>query len=412
MPVQGRYGYATDVKLPHQMLYGVMPQLKEESQTLIHALSLSSTRGAYDLAVNWSVWQPFVSGVHLHELYPETALCDLLDLPLSSNKQQLALHTMQSAVVSTINEQLNKHKYKAFNWLIQQGLIANKDVLEFVSSTFSYSVTFDIEGESHYGSYDDVGLKLSDENGMAVVDLDFSSVPLPLKHYSHALVHLLANLTCSIWSADLALAGFGYNDLYDVLLDVTSFEERVALRKLASKVVDEDEFKAVLKEQYDALYSEILIFDEGFDWSYSLLMDLLSFDFDFDFGNYYQVFFDPSDLKSSAANLLTELTALGDSSKSISRHPHYNKLKLVTQLLSDNIHAVESSSFNNCSDIYLPETRVISVDISNDNSAIDSINSMQCDSGESAAFTIDLTNDNAIKTLENIWLGNAVLAFL
>lgn len=412
MPVQGRYGYATDVKLPHQMLYGVMPQLKEESQTLIHALSLSSsTRGAYDLALNWQLWQPFIAGVNLHDLHAESALCDLLDLQLSSSNQQLAMYKMKCAVVTTINEQLNKHKYKACNRLIKQGLIARKEMLEFISTTYSYSVKFDTEGESNYGSYDDVGLMICDEKGLAVVDLDFSSVPLPLKHYSHALVHLLANLTCSLWSADLAVAAFGYNDLYDVLLDMTTFEERVALRDLASKA-GEDEFKAVLKEQYDALYTEIMNFDEEFDWSYSLLMDLLSFHFDFDFGNDYQALVDPSNLKLSAANLLTELTALGVRSKSISRHPHYNKLKLVTQLLSDNIHAVESSSFNNCSDIYLPETRVISVDISNDNGAINSINEMQCEVGESAAFTVDLTNDNAIKNLENIWLGNAVLAFL
>tara|TARA_R110002051_G_scaffold324805_1_gene423868 strand:- start:1358 stop:2674 length:1317 start_codon:yes stop_codon:yes gene_type:complete len=402
-----------DVILPHQQLLGCMPVLSDETKAELSANAFMVDGDCFDIVDNWSIWKPMFRGCERHGLYNTDLLTRIMDAPLRSNAQAVMLSTMALAVEGQLHTIIEEFSNTIHQTALENNLALNETLKAYQASNFAYDISFESSINSQYGSYESKGLNMIDGSGLSVIDINLSEHPLALRQLTHALIYTLSVTGLFNWSGELieVVLGAAGNETADKIKShLNSYDLSVVGTNIDN--MSQEEFAVFLRDEYADFYDEITDDDPDFDWSYYQLQDALNYNLSFDENNPYIKFVDFSDVPASINAINDVLIGFERDSDPIAALPFFTVLQGVITTFKTLLGTHNNNVFEVNSDEYLPQTRIVSVDIENDSQLLECLSSRLCEAGESAAFTIDLSEEHAIDTLKNVVLSQIMIGYL
>lgn len=404
---------AANVKLPHQQLVGCMPAISDDVKMLMAANSFMEDGQCFDLVDNWSIWKPMLLGCNIHDLFSEDLLSRIINAPLGTNEQSIMLSEMALSVENTLQTMTEEFTKTIYQTALTHGLKVNDSLLEYQKTNFEYDISFETLNGHNYGGYESLGLNLIDRSGVSVIDFDLKDEPLQVQHITHTLINALSYMGLFSWSGELIdiVLGESGNEVIDAIKShLNSYDLSVINSTIDN--IEHDEFKVFLRAEYEEFYEQITEDDPDFDWSYYQLQDCLNYNISFDDNNPYTDRVKGLTPTAVIAFIKDELSCWAHDNNPYTQLPLYKKIMGVIATFHQLAGAHNDNVFEVNSDNYLPQSRVISVDIKGDEELLTALNERAMQAGEDSAFAIKIDQDNALETLKNVALAQTLVILL
>lgn len=411
MSIQRQVANPSNVVLPHQQLYGVMPLVSPHAKEMITKNVLAASGHLTTLTDDWDNWKPFLKGVQLHSFNDEL-LDKVLSSEINSVKQVSMLKELHDHSISAIELQLNECKSFFVDKLNRLGFSMDADIADFMKNTVELEIESSFFEKAVYPRYNPSNpyLKFSFSHGLSVLDIDLIDKPKPLKDLAVNLIRVLAAIGNYNTSLDLIYTYNVDQEVMDYLLSLDD-ESRKAI-KVAVNDLDEEELTEFVVTHHSELAEEHrLIYGDIETLLYSL-SDCVEFNFEIQRDGTFQDIFHYDDLEVSIKNIMAVLQYWCDSQNPLSSHPLANKLTALCDVLLSHCKFELINHFETCSDADVSSFRVISFDLVNDEAALNNINQYINDTCENGELEVDLTDSNCIAALKQMRMADVLIGIL
>ncbi|WP_064663706.1 hypothetical protein [Pseudoalteromonas sp. MQS005] len=408
LPTQRGGTPTRNVTLPHQALYGAIPQLDEQSLNRLVADELKADGSLEVLQTKWKDWKGFLSGVDLHSLSD-----DLLDKTLSSEfgsiDQAINLRKCHDDAILKLNAILDSYTASIGSKFRNKGQVICDGISQYIESNLALSIesTF-YERFFDTAHSERAALALVHNSGVSVVDIDLARCPKPLRDLAIVFIQELTIIGGYCCSTDLFYQMSHDVDLIEHCQEL-SFLER---DKLKGVIYDDDIALDYLIENHSELVDECKEMYGDTEYLIYNLRDVLDINFDINKDNRLKHLHVDGDVKASLLNIQQVLQYWLETQNPIISHPIHTKIVACISIILEELKPRLVNAFHICSDASVSDLRIISFDFDNDKSAIESVSNYHNDMCEDAALTIDLTNKNAIEVLKQYRLVDQVLGVL